>query len=121
LSSLQDLSWIEKTTDECKHTCQGSRKVEQRLLDLEQRVTILENRHARFKIQQFDIDLPFLLYKSYHALKRGSAAASEMSAITERSRSDEGKYLDTFVDMGIARKQRNGRKVMFTLIQKSKD
>ena len=96
-----------------------SRTVEQRLLDLEQRVTALESRHAHFKIQQFDVDLPFFLYKTYHALKRGPTTASGMSEITERARSDECKYLNDLVAMGLARKQRVGRKVVFTLIQKS--
>ena len=91
------------------------RTLEQRLLDLEQRVKALEVKHAHAKVQQFEVDLPYFLYKTFHALKRGSVTASEMSVITERSRSDESKYLNMLVAMGLARKQRNGRKVVFTL------
>jgi len=97
-----------------------SRTVEQRLVGLEQRVSALEGnmfyKHAVMK----EIGLPDFLYKTWHVLKRGPVTASEMSAITERKRAVESKYLNMLAAMGLARKQRNGRKVVFTLIQESK-
>ena len=96
-----------------------SRTVEQRLLDLEQRVKALENKHAHAKIREFEVDLPYHLYRTWHALKRGSVTATEMSVMTERSRAVESKYLNMLVALGVARKQRNGRNVVFTLIQES--
>jgi hypothetical protein len=93
--------------------------VKQRLLDLEQRVKALEGKHAHAKIREFEVDLPYYLYRTWHALRRGSVTAAEMSAVTERARAVESKYLNMLVALGVARKQRDGRKVVFTLIQKS--
>jgi len=98
-----------------------SRAVEQRLLDLEQRVKALEDKHAHAKIREFEVDLPYHLYRTWHALKRGSVTADEMSKITERARAVESKYLNMLVALGLARKQRNGRKVVFAIIQESND
>jgi hypothetical protein len=93
--------------------------LEKRLLDLEQRVKALEDKHAHAKIHEFEVDLPYYLYKTWHALRRGSVTAAEMSAITERARAVESKYLNMLAALGVARKQRKGRKVVFTLIQES--
>jgi Fic family protein len=107
------------------------RKVKSMFFDLEQRVKALEDKYAKLnmfmlkfvndhaKIVEFEIDLPYHLYRTWHALKRGSFTADEMAAITERSRADESRYLNLLVTMGLAKKQRNGRKVVFTLIQES--
>jgi hypothetical protein len=98
-----------------------SRTVEQRLLDLERRVSALEGNMFYKHVVAKEINLPDFLYKTWHALKRESMTAKEMAKVTERARSDECKYLNTLVLMGLAKKQRDGRKVVFTLIRESND
>jgi len=55
------------------------------------------------------------LQKTYEALqKRGSSTSEEISSETGRSRALENMYLNQLVTLGLARKERIGKKIYFT-------
>ena len=85
---------------------------------LDSRVECLEHRDPRKIIQQQEIDVPYHLYRSYHALKAlgGKASAQEVSNRTGRCRAVESSDLNVLVTLGILNKYRSGRVAVFQLI-----
>jgi uncharacterized protein (DUF3820 family) len=83
---------------------------------LEKRVFLLENNHV--VVHKREVDLPEHLYRTWHALKRGSATATQIGEIIEVHRALASNYLNQLKVMKLVCKKTNSKhEAIFSLVE----
>ena len=110
---MPKLTYLVRTIDKLDNRL-GHLNIE--VATLQKRIKDMEQTFP-WDLKRLQIDLPDFLRKTYECLECGATTAKEVSELTHRAMPSESGYLNQLATMKLVTKTRNGKNVLFHIIE----